>query len=102
MKMHSCWKRWQLVQRPSSEASKPEHRICIRLAHPSRMLFPPVHVPCVVCNTGTRLRSAALVPADSGIACVAVEAHHVGLAGMASTCRGDTCVGVARVAVGAE
>lgn len=28
VKMHSCEKRTQLVQRPSSEASKPEQRIC--------------------------------------------------------------------------
>jgi hypothetical protein len=30
--MHSCWKRWQLEQRPSGFWSKPEQRICKVLA----------------------------------------------------------------------
>lgn len=31
--MHSCEKRWQFVQRPSSDVSKPEQRICRVISH---------------------------------------------------------------------
>jgi hypothetical protein len=54
--MH-CWlKRWQLVQRPSFEFSKPEHRIYDPVSKPSSRLWSPIsNVPCVVGSIGRQL-----------------------------------------------
>lgn len=64
MKIHSCWNRWQLVHRPSSEASKPEQRICNLSAHVPRYN----HWFCLLYVSDSidmRSQSAASVPADS-------------------------------------
>ena len=64
MKMHSCWNRWQFVHRPSSEASKPEQRICKRSAHvlPHQRCDGPLYVSDSI---DTQWQSAASVPAGS-------------------------------------
>jgi hypothetical protein len=68
--MHSWLKRTQLVQRPSSEASKPEHRIWYSLSNPSPRLMPWEDSPCVCDSIDRRLLSFVLEPVV-GSSCVA-------------------------------
>lgn len=76
MKMHSCWKRWQLVQRPSSDASKPEQRICFSSVSLALSVDPPASIiPCDVCSIGTQWRCVAGAPVGPGIPYVVEEAH---------------------------
>ncbi len=102
MKMHSCWKRWQLVQRPSSDASKPEQRIydlSVSTRGSGRMMI--VNSLCASCSSGKRSLYAASVLV--GCSSCAAEEHREGLVDVLDTCRrpeDDTCLDAAGVEVG--
>lgn len=88
MKIHSCWKRWQLVQRPSSEASNPEQRICIDQHHSQHGAL-GIDIPCAVCNNDTRWPFAASVPADSDSPCEVVPLFEGPGGRRVRTCHGE-------------
>ena len=100
--MHSCWKRWQLVQRPSSDASKPEQRICnLRVSSRGSQVIVMVNSLCASCSSGRQSLYVASVPV--GCSSCAVEGHHADLVDVPGTCRrqeDDTCLGAAGAAVG--
>lgn len=87
------------MQRPSSDASKPEQRIYgVGVSTGGSDILLIVNSLCAFCSTGTQWLYAASAPV--GCNSCAVEDHHAGLAGVLDTCHRqavDTCPDAAGV-----